>query len=124
MSEHKYKEAYNKGFDDGKKSAFTGYCQQCYDELPLKDQVELMIKWGANKPNVCVNRKEEELKIMDKLNETIADVAFILDSLRVLRNIYETGDCNNCSNKECQYKPNPGQMVGHNCPFYMKGSQK
>ena len=88
MSEHKYKEVYNKGFEDGKRCAFTGYCQQCYDELPLKDQVELMIKYGANKPNVIVKIKEEieTLKAMkedlllncgDKITETIGRAEII-----------------------------------------------
>lgn len=57
---------------------------------------------------------------MDKLNNAIANTAYILDCLRNLRSIYETGDCNDCGTKSCIYKPKPGQMVRYNCPFYEK----
>ena len=58
---------------------------------------------------------------MCKLDETIADVAYILDSLRVLREIYESGHCNDCKvSNVCKVKPKAGQMVRYNCPFYVK----
>ena len=53
-----------------------------------------------------------------KIDETIARAAYILDSLRALREIQETGSCNDCMVK-CIYRPKPGQMVRYNCPFYM-----
>lgn len=55
---------------------------------------------------------------MSRLDETISDVAYILDSLIQLRNIQQTGDCNICANKNCEYEPKTGQMVRYNCPFY------
>lgn len=55
---------------------------------------------------------------MDKLDEAIAGTAYILDSLRLLREILETGNCNDCSNKKCEYMPQIGQRVRYNCPFY------
>lgn len=54
----------------------------------------------------------------DRLTKTISNVAYILDSLILLRQIQQTGDCNICVNKECEYKPKAGQMVRYNCPFY------
>ena len=60
---------------------------------------------------------------MDKLNKTISDVAYILDSLILLRQIQQTGDCNICVNKECEHKPKVGQMVSYNCPFYKAESE-
>lgn len=57
---------------------------------------------------------------MDKLNNAIANTAYILDCLTALRNILETGGCNHCKVKDCVYKPKPGQMVRYNCPFYEK----
>ena len=54
----------------------------------------------------------------DRLNKTISDVAYILDSLIVLREIQQMGDCNICKNKGCEYMPKTGQMVRYNCPFY------
>ena len=57
-----------------------------------------------------------------RLDKAIADVAYILDSLMVYRNILQTGDCNTCAiTGKCKYCPKPGQMVRYNCPHYMKG---
>ena len=53
----------------------------------------------------------------DRLNKTISDIAYILDSLILLRQIQQTGDCNVCKNKECKRKPKAGQMVRYNCLF-------
>ena len=56
---------------------------------------------------------------MSRLDESISDVAYILDSLMALRNIYQTGSCNDCGiSNVCQCKPKAGQMVRYNCPFY------
>lgn len=56
---------------------------------------------------------------MSKLDKSIAEVAYILDSLMALRNIYNTGCCNDCDNcNDCKYLPKPGQMVRFNCPFH------
>lgn len=57
---------------------------------------------------------------MDRLNNTISDVAYILDNLRLLRNILETGSCNNCKRRKdyCDIVPKPGQMVRYNCAYY------
>lgn len=52
MSQHKYNDAYNKGFEDGKKKAFDDWVYQCYDELTPKEQIELLLKWGADLPQV------------------------------------------------------------------------
>jgi hypothetical protein len=58
---------------------------------------------------------------MGKLDDAIANTAYVLDCLRCLRNILETGDCNNCrSSSTCNVRPKPGQMVRYNCPFYVK----
>ena len=55
---------------------------------------------------------------MSRLDDVIADVAYILDTLMVYRNIAETGNCNICKNKDCQWKPKLGQLVRYNCPHY------
>lgn len=57
---------------------------------------------------------------MSRLDDTISNVAYILDSLMTLRNILETGDCNTCEIKlKCRYAPKPGQLVRYNCPHYI-----
>ena len=48
---------------------------------------------------------------MSRLDEAIVSVAYILDCLMAYRNIVESGDCNICKNKNCQWKPKPGQLV-------------
>ena len=55
---------------------------------------------------------------MSRLDDTIANVAYILDILMAYRNIAETGNCNTCKNKDCQWKPKLGQLVRYNCPHY------
>ena len=59
----------------------------------------------------------------DRLNKNISDVAYILDSLILLQQIQQTGDCNNCKNRDCGYMPEVGHMVRYNCPFYKKESE-
>lgn len=55
---------------------------------------------------------------MDRLKKAISDVAYILDSLILLQQIQQTGDCNICKNRDCGYMPKAGRMVRFNCPFY------
>lgn len=58
---------------------------------------------------------------MSKLDEAISNTAYILDSIMALRNIQECGSCNDCGIAwACQMKPQPGQMVRYNCPFWVK----
>lgn len=55
---------------------------------------------------------------MSRLDDTIANVAYILDTLMAYRRIAETGNCNTCKNKDCQWRPKVGQLVRYNCPHY------
>ena len=57
---------------------------------------------------------------MSRLDETIANVAYVLDSLKVLRDIWDSGNCNDCDRKNCEYLPKPGQLVRYNCPHYVR----
>jgi len=61
---------------------------------------------------------------MSRIHDIIADLAHILDSLRVLDRIIESGSCNNCDNKECLYKPDWGEQVRYNCPFHSKNGKQ
>ena len=61
---------------------------------------------------------------MDKLDKAISDAAYILDSLILLRQIQQTGDCNICTNRNCGYMPKAGQMTRYNCPFYKAKSEE
>lgn len=58
---------------------------------------------------------------MSRLDDVIADVAYILDTLIAYRRITEKGCCNNCDKRtRCVWVPKPGETVRYNCPFYKK----
>ena len=58
---------------------------------------------------------------MNRLDDAISNVAYILDTLMAYRNIVDSGDCNRCGKqKTCEYVPKPGQLVRYNCPFYKR----
>ena len=60
---------------------------------------------------------------MSRLDDTISNVAYILDILIAYRNITASGNCNNCAEmKRCKYVPKLGEQVRYNCPFY-KGKE-
>lgn len=62
---------------------------------------------------------------MNKLDEAIASTAYILDCLRSLRTIHESGSCNDCGmEKMCKMKPKLGQMVRYNCPHYTREGEE
>lgn len=63
---------------------------------------------------------------MSRLDDAISQTAYILDCLMALRNIHDSGSCNDCVVRDvCERKPKPGQMVRYNCPFYEKeGAEK
>lgn len=61
---------------------------------------------------------------MSRLDEAISSVAYILDSLMALRNIEESGNCNNCCLvKNCEYAPKAGQPVRINCPLWVEAKE-
>lgn len=59
---------------------------------------------------------------MSRLDDAIEDVAYILDSLMTLREIYQTGgECNTCDkSKTCKHVPRAGGLVRFNCFDYVK----
>lgn len=58
---------------------------------------------------------------MSRLDKAIAEVAYVLDCMMAYRRIARAGNCNNCKNsKECTLKPELGELVRYNCPFYTK----
>ena len=61
---------------------------------------------------------------MSKLDDLIALVAYNLDTLRVYRDIVNSGDCNVCEAKNhCEYCPEAGQLVRYNCPHFVRGDK-
>ena len=60
---------------------------------------------------------------MSRLDDVIVDVAYVLDTLRAYRNIVQAGCCNSCRRKDCEYRPQWGDVVRYNCPHYEGGSK-
>ena len=43
----------------------------------------------------------------------------LVEWLKALKEIWDSGDCNNCRRYKCDYKPKLGQLVRYNCPHYV-----
>ena len=62
---------------------------------------------------------------MTKIDQLISQAYYQADSLRLLKNILESGDCNTCKKRlTCKYCPEWGQMVRYNCPFFERSAEK
>lgn len=57
---------------------------------------------------------------MSRLDDVIDEVAYIQNTLMAYKRIIQHGNCNSCRNKECQWKPEWGEGVRYNCPFYKR----
>lgn len=58
---------------------------------------------------------------MSRLDDTISEIAYVLDALMAYRRIVQAGDCNSCSESEsCKYVPKTGELTRYNCPFYKR----
>lgn len=55
---------------------------------------------------------------MHKVDNLVLQTEDILNALRSLDEILKSGNCNECSNKDCGYKPEAGKLIRFNCPFY------
>ena len=60
---------------------------------------------------------------MSRLDEAIATAACILDNLMAYRSISRLPDCNTCTDRKCQYRPKPGELVRINCPLWIGGKE-
>jgi hypothetical protein len=66
---------------------------------------------------------EKTTQAATSLDKLIAQTAHTLDCLIALRNIQNSGDCNECANRGCLYRPEAGQMTRYNCPLFMKKAE-
>ena len=63
---------------------------------------------------------EQEGDRVSRIDDVIADVDYIRDTLVAYRNIIRTACCHDCGiAKECAVKPEWGEMVRYNCPLYV-----
>ena len=54
----------------------------------------------------------------DEMMKCASEHRQLAEWLRALKEIWDSGDCNTCANKNCKIKPKLGQMVRFNCFFY------
>lgn len=47
------------------------------------------------------------------------DFRQLADWLKALKEIWDSGDCNDCRNGQCEWKPKLGHLVRYNCPHYV-----
>ena len=58
---------------------------------------------------------------MSKIKEAIKVLNNVIAYLEDYEEILKLNNCNNCRNKNCQYRPKWGERVRINCPLYIKG---
>lgn len=59
-----------------------------------------------------------EKQIAYKSGECAAEHKQLVEWLKLLKSITESGDCNSCRVSDCYIRPKLGLLVRYNCPFY------
>ena len=59
------------------------------------------------------------LKKIDSCLECASEHRQLAEWLKTLKEIWDSGDCNDCRNGQCEWKPKLGQLVRFNCPHYV-----
>lgn len=52
------------------------------------------------------------------LDETISHIKSIKSDIWMLHEIMSLPNCNDCKNKDCEYKPKWGEHIRYNCPLH------
>ena len=47
------------------------------------------------------------------------DFRQLAEWLKALKEVWDSGDCNDCRNGQCEWKPKLGHLVRYNCPHYV-----
>lgn len=55
-----------------------------------------------------------------KCEECAKEHRQLAEWLKALKEIWDSGDCNDCRNGQCEWKPKLGQLVRFNCPHYVE----
>lgn len=65
--------------------------------------------------------KEHDMpEYINTCSEFASEQRQLAEWLKALKEIWDSGDCNDCGNRGCLYKPRVGRLVRYNCPFYSK----
>lgn len=59
------------------------------------------------------------LKKIDSCLECAKEHRQLAEWLKALKEIWDSGDCNDCRNGQCEWKPKLGHLVRYNCPYYV-----
>lgn len=59
------------------------------------------------------------LKKIDSCLECAKEHRQLAEWLKALKEIWDSGDCNDCRNGQCEWKPKLGHLVRYNCPHYV-----
>lgn len=54
------------------------------------------------------------------LDKAISETAYALECIATLKSIQESGNCNDCADRDCIYRPKLGMMVRYNCMFFRR----
>ena len=65
----------------------------------------------------CLDWKHES----EKCKECAAEHRQLAGWLTHYKQIIDSGDCNVCLKRSCEYRPELGQLVRYNCPFCERG---
>jgi hypothetical protein len=52
------------------------------------------------------------------LNEIISHIKSVKSDIWLLHEIMSLPNCNDCKNKDCEYKPKWGEHIRYNCPLH------
>ena len=82
--------------------------QHCLEVAEEEEKQAIWLWSRKGNPNYenCVERAKKQRQLASWLT--------------ALKEIWDSGDCNDCGNRGCLYKPKLGQLVRYNCPFYRK----
>ena len=95
-------------------------CEYC--KLGREDGVwKETCRYPSNIPEGCSwgECSESNCPLFSKCLECANELRQLAEWLKVLKEILDSGDCNDCRNGQCEWKPKLGQLVRYNCPHYV-----
>lgn len=75
--------------------------------------------YGASQINDDENRKKQYQKHAEMWKECAKEQRQLAEWLKALKEIWDSGDCNDCRNGQCEWRPKLGHLVRYNCPHYV-----
>lgn len=69
--------------------------------------------------NSLENGDDFDKSLITNCLECASDHRQLAAWLIVLKEIWDSGSCNDCQNGQCEWRPKLGQLVRYNCPHYV-----